>query len=167
MRAGARTVVSTPPRSLLPGFGPPAGHAGLQHLNRNARGGPWEKSGASERETVGGKSNGPVAWRAAAQWGTSVLFLASFLAASSPCQSFSDTFFFAGLQVKGVALDLLNDVFLLHLALEAEQRIFEGFSLWNPEFRQNELHPQTRPDGPDSYCNILQASQGRIATREL
>jgi len=100
-------------------------------------------------------------------WGTSVLFLASFLAASSPCQSFSDTFFFAGLQVKGVALDLLKDVFLLHLALEAEQRIFEGFSLLNPDFRQNELHPQTRPDGPDSYCNILQASQGGIATREL
>jgi hypothetical protein len=166
MRANTRTVVSTPPRSLLPGFGPPAGHAGLQRLNRNARGGPWEKSGASERETVGEKAMGqsPGGRR---PMGMSVLFLASFLAASFPCQRFPDMFFFAGLQVKGVALDLLNDAFLLHLALEAAQRIFEGFSLFNPDFRQNELHPQTRPDGPDSYCNILQASQGGIATREL
>jgi hypothetical protein len=53
----------------------------------------------------------------------------------------------------------------LHLALEAAQRIFEGFSLLNPDFRQNELHPQTRPAGPDSYCKVLQASQaGNVAT---
>ena len=62
-----------------------------------------------------------------------------------------------------MALNLLNDVFLLHLALEAAQRIFEEFSLLKSDFRQTELHPQTRPVGPDSYCNILQASQGGIA----
>jgi hypothetical protein len=75
----------------------------------------------------------------------SVLFLASLLAASFPCQSFPDTFFFAGLQVKGVALDLLNDVFLLHLALEAPQRIFEGLSLLYPDFRQTNYTPKLVP----------------------
>jgi hypothetical protein len=46
-----------------------------------------------------------------------VLF-ASLLAAPLASESFFDTLLFARLQVIGVSLDLLNDVFLLHLALE-------------------------------------------------
>ena len=48
-----------------------------------------------------------------------VLFFARFLASSLASKSRLDTLFLAGLQVEGVALDLLDNVFLLHLALEA------------------------------------------------
>jgi hypothetical protein len=48
-----------------------------------------------------------------------VLFLARFLTSSFPSQRCLYPLFLAGLQVEGVALDLLDDVFLLHLALEA------------------------------------------------
>jgi hypothetical protein len=44
--------------------------------------------------------------------------------------------FFAGLQVKGVALNLLDDIFLLHLAFEAAESILEGLSLLKPHFCQ-------------------------------
>ena len=49
----------------------------------------------------------------------SVLFFARFLTGALTSQRCLDTLFFAGLQVKGVALNLLDNVFLLHLALEA------------------------------------------------
>ena len=48
-----------------------------------------------------------------------VLFFARFLAGSLASQRGLYTFFLAGLQVEGVALNLLDNVFLLHLALEA------------------------------------------------
>ena len=78
----------------------------------------------------------------------SVLLLASLFATPFPCQSFLDTLFFAGLQVKGVALNLLDNVFLLHLALETSQRVFEGFSLLNSDFRQTYYTPKLVPLDP-------------------
>jgi hypothetical protein len=48
-----------------------------------------------------------------------VLFLASLFAGPLTSQRGFHTLFFAGLQVKGVTLDLLDNVFLLHLAFEA------------------------------------------------
>jgi len=51
--------------------------------------------------------------------------------------------FLAGLQVKGVTLDLLDNVFLLHLALETAQRVFEGFSLLKSNFRQTDTPPDS------------------------
>jgi hypothetical protein len=59
----------------------------------------------------------------------SILLFANFLASALPSQGSLHAFFLTRLQVKGVALDLFNDVFLLHLALEAAQSIFEGFTL--------------------------------------
>jgi hypothetical protein len=47
-----------------------------------------------------------------------VLFFTRFLASSLASESGLNTLFLAGLQVKGVALDLLDNVFLLHLAFE-------------------------------------------------
>ena len=44
-----------------------------------------------------------------------------------------------------MTLDLLNDVFLLHLALEPSQRIFEGFTLLNSDFRQTNYTPKLVP----------------------
>ncbi len=75
----------------------------------------------------------------------SVLLLASFFATTFSCQRFLDTFFFAGLQVKGVALNLLDNVVLLHLALETSQRIFKGFALLNSDFRQTHYTPKLVP----------------------
>jgi hypothetical protein len=78
----------------------------------------------------------------------SVLFFASFFAAALARESFLHAFFFAGLQVKGVALNLLDNVLLLHLALETPQRIFEGFSLLNSDFRQTNYTPKLVPLDP-------------------
>jgi len=87
-----------------------------------------------------------------------LLFLSSFLPAALACQRFLDTLLFAGLQIKRVALHFLDDVFLLHLPLEAAQCVFEGLSLLQSDFCQK-LHPQTSPDGLDSYCKVRQTSQ--------
>jgi hypothetical protein len=38
-----------------------------------------------------------------------------------------------------VLLDFLDDIFLLHFALEAAQRIFQGFTFLNADFRQLEF----------------------------
>ena len=48
-----------------------------------------------------------------------ILFLACLFAGALPSQRGLNTLFLAGLQVEGVALNLLDNVFLLHLALEA------------------------------------------------
>ena len=52
------------------------------------------------------------------------LFFARFFPAAFARQRFLGTLFLAGFQVEGVALDLLDDVFLLHLALETPQGVF-------------------------------------------
>jgi len=70
-----------------------------------------------------------------------VLFFPCFFAAALTRQRFLDTFLFARLQVKGVTLNLLDDVFLLHFTLEAAKSIFEGFSLLDSDFRQTATPP--------------------------
>jgi hypothetical protein len=70
-----------------------------------------------------------------------VLFFTRFLASPLASESSLDTLFLAGLQVEGVALDLLDNVFLLHLALEAAQRVLEGFALLKPYFCQTYTPP--------------------------
>jgi hypothetical protein len=47
-----------------------------------------------------------------------VLFFPRFFTRTLASQRSFHTLFLAGLQVKGVTLDLLDNVFLLHLALE-------------------------------------------------
>ena len=71
----------------------------------------------------------------------SVLFLASLLASPFASERCFYALLFAGLQVKGVALDLLDNVFLLHFALEAAQSVFEGFTLLQSNFRQTDTPP--------------------------
>jgi hypothetical protein len=43
---------------------------------------------------------------------------------------------FARLQIERMPLDLFNDVFLLHLALEATEGVFQRFPLLQPYFSQ-------------------------------
>jgi hypothetical protein len=57
-----------------------------------------------------------------------VLFLADLLAVALSGKGFFDTLLFAGLQIEGVTLHFLNDVFGLYLAFEAAQCIFERFA---------------------------------------
>ncbi len=71
-----------------------------------------------------------------------ILFLARLLTRPLASQRCFHAFFLAGLQVKGVTLDLLDDVFLLHLAFEAAQSILEGFTLLKPDFCQNRYTPR-------------------------
>ena len=70
-----------------------------------------------------------------------VLFFTRFLAAALTGQCFFHALLLARLQVKGVTLDLLDNVFLLHLALETPQRVFEGFTLLKSNFRQTDTPP--------------------------
>jgi hypothetical protein len=73
----------------------------------------------------------------------SVLFLTRFFTSAFASQRGLYTLFLAGLQVEGVALYLLDDVFLLHLALEAAQSILEGFTLLKSNFRQTYTPPDS------------------------
>jgi len=70
-----------------------------------------------------------------------VLFFTRLLASPLASESSLDTLFLAGLQVEGVALDLLDNVFLLHLALEAAQSVLERFTLLKSYFCQTDTPP--------------------------
>jgi hypothetical protein len=74
--------------------------------------------------------------------GLLILFFPGFLAATLASERFFNALLFAGLQIEGVVLDLLDDVFLLHLAFKATQRILEGFALLKSDFGQ----PTTPPN---------------------
>ena len=77
-----------------------------------------------------------------------IRFFTSFFPAAFARERFFDTLSFAGLQVKGVALNLLDDVFLLHLALETTQRVLEGLTLLKSYFRQLTTPPNSSPLDP-------------------
>src|SRR5262249_34731454 len=65
-----------------------------------------------------------------------ILFFPCFLTTSLARQRFLYAPFLARLQVEGVTLNLLDNVFLLHFTLETAQGILEGFTLLNSYFRQ-------------------------------
>jgi len=71
----------------------------------------------------------------------SVLLLANFLTSALASERGFHAFLFTGFEVKGVALNLLNNVLLLHFALEAAQSILEGFTLLQSNFRQTDTPP--------------------------
>lgn len=71
----------------------------------------------------------------------SVRFLANFFAGALARQRSFDPLFLSRLQVEGMALDFLDDVLLLHLALEAAQSVFQGFTFLQSNFRQTDTPP--------------------------
>jgi hypothetical protein len=73
-----------------------------------------------------------------------VLLFTSFLAIPLARQRFLYAALFARLQVEGVTLHFLNNVFLLDLALKPAQRIFKRFAFLNTNLCQK-LHLQTVP----------------------
>ena len=64
-------------------------------------------------------------------------FPATFLPVPFACQRLLDPQFLARLQIKRMALDLFNDVFLLHLSLEAPEGVFQGFTVLESYFCQS------------------------------
>ena len=61
---------------------------------------------------------------------------AALLAVALTSQSFLGPALFAGLQVEGVTLNFLNDIFLLNFAFEATKRAFERFAILQYYFCQ-------------------------------
>ena len=92
-----------------------------------------------------------------------ILFFACLFSGALARERGLHTLFFAGLQVEGVSLNLLDDVFLLHLALEAAQSILEGFTLLKPHFCQNLHTPRLVRLDPNIYDKDLTASQVGLA----
>ncbi len=82
---------------------------------------------------------------------SSLLLLACFLAAAFASQCFLDSLSLAGLQVKRVTLDFLDDVLGLYLTLEPPKRVFKGFTLLKSNFRQRTANPLSVPTRLDSY----------------
>jgi hypothetical protein len=66
-----------------------------------------------------------------------ILLLAYFLAIALACKRFLHTLLFTWFQIKRVTLYFLDDVFCLHFAFEAAQRIFEGLALLDTDFCQD------------------------------
>lgn len=92
-------------------------------------------------------------------WLPLVLLFTGLLAAPLAGQRFFHAALLARLEVKRMSLYLFDNVFLLYLALETAQRIFQRFTFLNSYFCQKLKHPQTYPVGLGSYFNNLRASQ--------
>jgi len=115
---------------------------------------PQERNARKERAALG--SGGPRVLL--------VLLFPSFFPAALACQCFFHTLLLAGFQIKGVALYLLDNVFLLHLTLEAAQCVLEGLALLQSDFCQRNYTPRLVLFGPDSYCKVLRTSQDLYVT---
>jgi len=68
-------------------------------------------------------------------------FPATFLPVPFTRESLLDTQLLTRLQIEGVAFDLFNDVFLLHLPLEAPEGVFQRFTVLESYFSQNFTTP--------------------------
>lgn len=64
-----------------------------------------------------------------------------FLTHSFARQRFLHTAPFARFQIVRMFLDLFDDIFLLYLALEAAQSVFERFTFLKPNFSQSRYTP--------------------------
>jgi hypothetical protein len=73
-----------------------------------------------------------------------ILLFASFFTTTFAGQSLFYPLFLTRLQVVGVTLYFLDDVFLLHFALETAEGIFQRLAFLQSDFSQL-LHPLTGP----------------------
>ena len=70
-----------------------------------------------------------------------VRFPPLLFAQSLPRKRFFSPALLTGLHIEAMLLDFLDDVFLLHLALEAAQSILQGFTFLNNDFSHVEFTP--------------------------
>ena len=73
----------------------------------------------------------------------SVLFLARLLPCALAGESSFHALFLTRLQVEGMTFYFLDDIFLLHFALETAQSIFKRFTLLKPYFGQTDTPPNS------------------------
>ncbi len=78
-----------------------------------------------------------------------ILFLTNLLAITLASERFFYTLLLAWFQIKGVTLDLFDDVFGLYFALETAQGILERFTFLNSNFCQGKNTSQSCQNG----CN--------------
>jgi hypothetical protein len=76
-------------------------------------------------------------------------FAPALFPVSLACKRLLDTQLFARLQVKGMPFDLFNDVFLLYLALESPESVFQGFTVLESYFRQTYDTSKPTIDSPE------------------
>ena len=76
-------------------------------------------------------------------WCCLVLFLANLLPVTLASERFFDALLLAWLQIEGVALDLFNDVFGLHFALEAAQGVLERLAFLHANLCQGKYTSQS------------------------
>ncbi len=69
----------------------------------------------------------------------------SFLPVPLPRESLLGPALVARFQIEGVLLDVLDDVFLLNLALEPPESGLDGLALLNLDFSHAWIHPLYRP----------------------
>jgi hypothetical protein len=139
-RARVRRILTHPPQLNCPWIRPamPVARTWITaDVLKNPRGCAYPRPG---RCTVK-KGRGPRPRGQAAQF-RSVLLFPSFFPAAFARQCFLHALFLAGLQIKGVALDLLDDVLLLHLALETAQCILKRLTLLQSHFCQRDYTPK-------------------------
>ena len=74
-----------------------------------------------------------------------ILLLTDLLAIALASKRFFHALLFTGLQIKRVTLDFLDNVFSLHLALEAPQGILKGFAF----LYSNLCQEKTPPNSPN------------------
>jgi hypothetical protein len=85
------------------------------------------------------------------------LFPPLLFAQTLPRKRFLGPALLAGLHIEAVLLDFLNDVFLLHFALEAAQRIFQRLAFLDNDFSHESFTPN--PVGIGSFLDRPQCSQ--------
>lgn len=90
-----------------------------------------------------------------------ILLFARLFPAALPSQRLFYTLLLSGLQVEGMTFYFLNYVFLLNLALETSESVFEGLTLLKPDFSQTNYTPKLVQNGPNSYCKVKQSSQAQ------
>jgi hypothetical protein len=88
----------------------------------------------------------PAAESVLSSWAKSVLFFTNLLPVALARKGFLDALLLSWLQVERMAFNFLDDVFGLHLALEASQRILKGFAFLNTNFCQ-----LNTPPGPPKW----------------
>src|SRR5262247_2081843 len=78
----------------------------------------------------------------------------------------------AWFQIEGVLLDILDDIFLLHLPLEPAKRALDGLAILHFHFSQARLHPlrgRLTPGlvatGRDGRLAALYGSSGSVGIR--
>lgn len=102
----------------------------------------------------GVEGQGPLSNRQRPEFASLVLLFPSFFPTALPRQCFLCALLFARFQVVGMTLHFLDDVILLHLALEAAEGVFHAFALLQPNFS----HPTTPPNQSSRHLSVWQVS---------